>query len=223
MRRAQLFVESATGGPSLETWQAKEWWILRLDPLHTGSLAGSASPLPPPRVDKALFSSATERLWQRLAPSNGTVENVTKPAKQLISTQTGAWMRDLHAGGPHPARKLGLCAAREGAKRHKRKPSCARRAGKGRVSRLGGRVGALTSCPCANLRAGLAEIPKPPRGQNAHVALWRAGLRAEEGARKPPALSQRSPRTVQRPSAPSRPLLNLPLRLRCWHRQSPRS
>ena len=85
------------------------------------------------------------------------------------------------------------------------------------MSGLVGRVGALKSCPYANLRAGLAEIPKPPRGQNAHVALWRAGLRAEEGARKPPALSQRSPRTIQRHSAPGRPLLNLPLRLRYLH------
>ena len=130
------------------------------------------SALNPPRAStNHLFSAAAERLWQRLAPSKSTLENGPEPAKQLISTQTGAWMRDLHAGGPHPARKLGLCTAREGAKRHKRKPSCARRAGKGRVSRLGGRVGALMSCPCANLRAGLAEIPNTPRGHPSCVAL----------------------------------------------------
>ena len=35
-----------------QAWQMVEWWILRLNPLHTGSLAASASPQPPLRVDK---------------------------------------------------------------------------------------------------------------------------------------------------------------------------
>ena len=73
-------------------------------------------------------------------------------------------MGDLCTAGSHPARKLGLCAARGGAERHRRSPSCARRAGKGRVSGLGGRVGVLKSCPYANLRAGVAGIPNPRFG-----------------------------------------------------------
>ena len=122
------------------------------------------SALNPPRAStNHLFSAAAERLWQRLAPSKSTLENGPEPAKQLIWTQPGVWMRDLHTAISHPARKLGLCAPHEAPERHGRSPSCARRAGKGRASGLGGRVGVLKSCPYANLRAGLAEIPTPPR------------------------------------------------------------
>ena len=47
--------------------------------------------------------------------------------------------------------------------------------------------------------------------------LSRAGRQAQERARKLAALSQPSSRPFQQHSAPGRPLLNLPLRLRCWH------
>ena len=128
----------------------------------------------PPRAStNHLFSAATERLLQRLAPLKNTLENRPEPAKQLIWTQPGVWMGYLYTAGSHPARKLGLCAARGGPERHRRSPSCARRAGKGRVSGLGGRVGVLKSCPYANLRAGVAEIPNPPRRPNALHQLFR--------------------------------------------------
>ena len=61
----------------------------------------------------------------------------------------------------------------------------------------------------------VGEVPNQLGGLCACSALWRAGGRAQQGARWPPALNQRSPRTVQRHSVPSRPLLNLPLRLPC--------
>ena len=123
----------------------------------------------------------------------------------------------LYTAGSHPARKLGLCAARGGPERHRRSPSCARRAGTGRVSGLVGRVGALKSCPNAGGRADMPDMPNQPGGLCAWSALWRAGGRAQQGARWPPALSQRSPRTFHLHPDPGRPLLNLPLRLRCWH------
>ena len=127
------------------------------------------SALNPPRAStNHLFSAAAERLWQRLAPSKSTLENGPEPAKQLIWTQPGVWMRDLHTASSHPARKLGLCAPHEAPERHGRSPSCARRAGKGRVSGLVGRVGVLKSRPDANLRMAMAKMPRTPRGQNAH-------------------------------------------------------
>ena len=82
---------------------------------------------------------------------------------------------------------------------------------------LEGRVGALKSCPNAGGRADMPDMPNQPGGLCACVALWRAGGRAQQGARWPPALSQRSPRTFHLHPDPGRPLLNLPLRLRCWH------
>ena len=188
-----------------------------MDPLHTGSLAASASPQPPRASTKHLFSAATGRLWQRLAPAKNTLENRPEPAKRLIWTQPGVCMRDLHPAGSPPARKLGLCAPRGAPERHRRSPSCARRVRKGRVSGVVGRVGALKSCPNAGGRADMPDMPNQPGRKLAVVALWRAGGRAQQGARWPPALSQRSPRAFQRLSAPSRRLLNLPLRLRCWH------
>ena len=85
------------------------------------------------------------------------------------------------------------------------------------MSRLVGRAGAPKSCPEANLRAfgGRWLLPPPNRGPCSKP--WQAGRQVQEGARKLAALSQRSPRTVHLHPDPGRPLLNLPLRLRCWH------
>ena len=195
------------------------WWILGLDPLQTASLAASAGPLPPSSVDQSPFSAASERLLQRLAIEQSVKYLEPSRACQtayLDSAQARVEMGDMHAVGSHPARTLGLCAAHKAPGHHRGSPSCARGAGKGRVSGLVGRVGALKSCPYANLRAGLAEIPNTLGGHPEVVALWRAGLRAEEGARKPPALSQRSPWTFHLHPDPGQPLLNLPLCLRNW-------
>ena len=169
------------------------------------------------RARKSKCRPAQMRLLRHLTPSQNAVENRPEPAKQLIWTQPGVWMGDLHTAGSHPARKLGLCAAREGPERHQRSPSCARQAGNGRLTGLEGRVGALKSCPNAGGRADMPDMPNQPGGLCACVALWRAGGRAQQGARWPPALSQRSPRTFHLHPDPGRPLLNLPLRLRCWH------
>ena len=117
--------------------------------------------------------------------------NGQKPAKHAFPTQEGVGMKGLRAAGPHPARILGLNIAHEAPERQRRSPSCARRAGKGRVSGLGGRVGALKSRPDANLRAGMADIPNPPRGQITRQEPRAAGWRAREGAGWPAAMSQR--------------------------------
>ena len=115
-----------------QAWPVAEWWILWLDPLQTGSLAASGSPQSPPRVDKPPIFCCAERLWQRLAPSKSTLENGPEPAKQLIWTQSRVWMGYLHTAGSHPARKLGLCAAREGPERHQEvHPARARRGTEG--------------------------------------------------------------------------------------------
>ena len=110
------------------------------------------------------FSAAPQRLLQRFSVAQRHVQNRREPAKQLIWTQARVEMGDMHAAGSHPARTLGLCAAHKAPGHHRGSPSCARGAGKGRVSGLVGRVWALKSSPYANLRAGLAEIPNTPRG-----------------------------------------------------------
>ena len=119
--------------------------------------------------------------------------------------------------GPPCAPASALRAPTAGPHRPARCPICAGGAGLRGSPAFVGRSAAPKSCLQANLRPNLPRWPTTHPPLCALRALWRAGGRAQQGARWPPALSQRSPRTVQRLSAPSRPLLNLPLRLRCWH------
>ena len=129
------------------------------------------SALNPPRAStNHLFSAAAERLWQRLAPSKSTLENGPEPAKQLIWTQPGVWMRDLHTASSHPARKLGLCAPHEAPERHRRSPSCARREGKGRVSGLVGRAGAPKRAAQMPTYAPVWQIFPTPLGGKTHIS-----------------------------------------------------
>jgi len=115
------------------------------------------------------------------------------------------------------SKNIRSCITPKCASRPERGPTCAHRARKEGPPGLVGRAGAPKSCPEANLRAfgGRWLLPPPNRGPCSKP--WQAGRQAQEGARKLAALSQPSPRTIQQHSAPGRPLLNLPLRLRCWH------
>ena len=118
-------------------------------------------------------------------------------------------MGELHAAGSHPAQNLGLCAAHKAPGHHRGSPSCARGAGKGRVSGLVGRVGALKSSPYANLRAGLEEIPNTPRGAPRGCCTlegWPAARRRGSQAACPqPAKSPDLPPSPRPRPAPSQP------------------
>ena len=197
----------------MKACQMTELWILGLDTLQTGSLALLPALRPPRASTNPLFSAAPQRLLQRFSITQSRVQNRREPAKQLIWTQARVEMGDMHAAGSHPARTLGLCAAHKAPGHHRGSPSCARGAGKGRVSGLVGRVGALKSSPYANLRAGLAEIPNTPRGAPRGCCTlegWPAGRRRGSQAACPqPAKSPDLPPSPRPRPTPSQlaPLL----------------
>ena len=89
---------------------------------------------------------------------------------------------------------------------------------KGRVAWACGSRGGTKELPICQPARRVGRDTQTPRGKNTHVAVsgGLACMRAEEGARKPPALSQRSPLTFHLHPDPGRTLLNLRLCLRNW-------
>ena len=214
MQELNFLDESATGGPSLKHAKRRNggYWGWIRSRLAVWQLLPA---LCTPRAStNPSFFCVPERLLQRLPPSQNAVENRPEPAKQLIATQPRVEMRDLHTSGSHPTGKLEICAGPEAPGHHRGSPSCARRAGAESASGLVGRTGALKSCPNARGRADLPDMPNQPAGLCVCVAPLRAGGRAQQGARWPAALCQRSPRTFHLHPDPGRPLLNLHLCLR---------